>query len=532
MIDQVTRRRFMNTLMALGALGIAPAGGGAWAANKGDGALTLADPKPFDFAALVDYARQAASKPYAPPELSVPDITEQIGYSEHGKISFPPERALFREGEGIYPATFFHLGRFFQRPVRIHAVQDGMASEVTYRSDYFDMPADSIARKVPDNAGFAGFRLHEAKTRDDWKTQDWIAFLGASYFRTIGDEGQYGLSARGIAIDTAIDGAEEFPNFTAFYIEPARSDEDPTHIYAMLDGPSLTGAYHFTVWRKEGVVMDVDKRLFFRKSIERLGIAPLTSMFWYAEYDIANADDWRPEVHDSDGLALWTGHGERIWRPLNNPPRTTVSSFADATPKGFGLLQRDRDFRNYLDGVRYERRPSLWVEPHSDWGRGTVQLVEIPTNDEIHDNIVAFWVPEKPVEAGDERQFGYRLFWQGVPPAQPEALSRCFATRMGRGGRPGTERPDGVRKFVIDFGGGPVRDLEADAPVEVSIEASRGELSYIFTEKVPGLPQWRAQFDLTPSGDAPIELRAFLHLNGEPLSETWLYQYHPDAGFL
>ncbi len=228
--------------------------------------------------------------------------------------------------------------------------------------------------------------------------------------------------------------------------------------YCLLDGPSLSGAYRFVMTRGKGVVMDIEKRLFIRKDIERFGVAPLTSMFWYSETIKPTAVDWRPEVHDSDGLAIWTGAGERIWRPLNNPPRTIASSFGDTDPKGFGLLQRDRAFDNYMDGVFYERRPSLWIEPKGSWGKGAVQLIEIPTDDEIHDNIVAAWIPERPVRAGQEFSFAYRAHWQADEP-NPTPLGRCVATRLGNGGQPGQPRPRGVRKFMLEFKGGPLADI-------------------------------------------------------------------------
>lgn len=525
MIDEPTRRSVLKTLTALG-LFAAQAGAARDAVAKTE-KLSLEPAGEFSFEALTERARELANSAYSPPAPPSPEITKKIDYEAHGKIQFPSENALFRTGDAVYPATFFHLGTYFQIPVEIYALRNGQASRLVYRPDYFDMPDDSIARELPDDAGFAGFRLHEAKSEENWKTHDWIAFLGASYFRAIGDEGQYGLSARGVAIDTAIDSPEEFPRFTEFYIEPATSPSKPVSVYALLNGPSLAGAYHFELHRTEGVEVDVDARLFFRNAVHRLGIAPLTSMYWYSEYNTSDADDWRPEVHDSDGLALWTGRGERIWRPLNNPPHTIVSSFMDYNPRGFGLMQRDRRFDHYLDGVRYDRRPSLWVAPHSDWGKGAVQLVEIPTNDEIHDNIVAFWVPEGPVEAGNEYRFGYRLLWYGEEPYVPDRLARCTATRMGRGGEPGTDRPEGVRKFIVEFAGSPLSYLTADDPVKVSVEASRGELSYIFCEPVPGTNRWRAQFDLTPDGETPIELRAYLHVAGDPVTETWLYQYHP-----
>jgi glucans biosynthesis protein len=280
--------------------------------------------------------------------------------------------------------------------------------------------------------------------------------------------------------------------------------------------------------RAKAVVIDVEKALFLRQDVARLGIAPLTSMYWYSEKAKPSAIDWRPEIHDSDGLAMWTGTGERIWRPLNNPPRIIVSAFADENPKGFGLLQRDRAFDHYLDGVYYDRRPSLWVEPQGSWGRGSVQLVEIPTDDEIHDNIVAMWVPAEPARAGQAIELRYRTVWSAEEPF-PTPLARVVATRFGNGGQAGTVRPQGVRKFMVEFRGEPLTRLAAGEIPQPILWASRGTFSNVVAEAVPNdVPgHWRAHFDLTASGPEPVEMRCFLRNRETVLSETWLYQYHP-----
>jgi glucans biosynthesis protein len=521
---RINRREWIQGASALaGASLLFP--GGAFAAAP---ALNLGPAAAFSLDALVERARKAAARPYAPPLRPAPEIVKKINYDVHGKIRFKPERALDADGPSAYPATFFHLGEFFQSSVRMHQVSDGKARELLYSPDYFEMPADSIARKLPKNSGFAGFRFQEWRKRADWKTQDWLAFLGASYFRAIGALNQYGLSARGIAVNTTAPGAaEEFPDFTEFYIEGAATENDPVIVYALLDGPSVTGAYRFACKRTTGVVMDVEAAVFMRKTVAQLGIAPLTSMFWFSEYDRGFRIDWRPEVHDSDGLALWTGGGERIFRPLNNPTRTVTSSFFDKSPKGFGLLQRDRVFDHYLDGVNYDRRPTLWVEPLSDFGEGRVQLVEIPTNDEIHDNVVAFWVPATPPTAGTAYRLRYRLHWLADEPYPDSSLARVVATRIGRGGKPGQPRPKGVTKFVVEFAGKALDALPKDAKPAAKITASRGEVSYVFVEPIPNVKRWRAQFDVTATGTEPVELRMYLAAADLTLSETWLYQLEP-----
>lgn len=493
--------------------------------------LELGEAEAFSFEGLVEQAQALAEQDYEPRAVPAPEVVQAIDYDAHGRLRFIPNRAPHAEGPGAFPITFFHLGQFFPRPVQMYLLQDGEAREVRYRTEDFEMPEDSPARDLPEDAGFAGFRFQEENGRPDWRTQDWLAFLGASYFRAIGQLGQYGLSARGIAVDVAASTPEEFPDFVSFWIESPPQSTEPAVVYALLDGPSVTGAFRFLCWRKDHVEMEVAARLFLRQDIERLGIAPLTSMFWYSEYGKRYREDWRPEVHDSDGLQLWTGGGERIWRPLNNPRQVRASAFADMSPRGFGLMQRDRHREHYLDGVRYQDRPSLWVEPLGDWGSGSVQLIEIPTDDEIHDNIVAFWVPEEPARAGQTLSFDYRLYWAAEEPYPARALARCVATRMGRGGKAGLERPEGVTKFVIEFAAGRLPDLPLDAEPQVAIEASRGEISYVFAERIPGTERWRAHFDLgLPVDDVePVELRLYLRLEEEPLTETWLYQFLPEG---
>lgn len=488
-------------------------------------ALRFGPARRFSFGELIERARTLAAAPYEPPPAPAPELVRRIDYEAHGRIDYRRELALWRRGPGTYPVTFFHLGRWFPHPVRIYEVRGDQAREVEYRTDYFDIPADHVAWGLPPTAGFAGFRLHEARQRADWRTQDWVAFLGASYFRAIGALGQYGLSARGVAINTASPQPEEFPLFREYYLAPAETAQSPTMVYALLDGPSITGAYRFALFRGRGVVMDVDKHLFLRREVDRLGIAPLTSMFWFGEYGRGRALDWRPEVHDSDGLALWTGEGERIWRPLSNPRQAVTSGFLDRNPRGFGLMQRDRAFGHYLDGVFYDRRPSLWIEPKGSWGEGQVQLVELPTDDEIHDNIVAYWMPAAQPKRGAAFEFSYRMHWLAGHPYPPEALARVYSTRTGRGGEAGKERPPGVRKFVVEFVGGELENLPAGAEPQAVVSASNGRLSLVRTEPVPTTRRWRASFDLALAAGEVSDIRLFLRLADRPLTETWLFQY-------
>ena len=479
--------------------------------------------QPFSFDLLVDMARDLAAKPHQAADIPDADVLEEIDYDSHNQIRFRAKDALWSDQAPRSPVQMFFPGRYFKQPVRIHAVEDGMAREVPFALDLFDIPEDSPAHRLTHTRGFAGFRVMDSETQ-----RDWMAFLGASYWRTSGYTGQFGLSARGLAIDTAIpDGPEEFPLFTQFWLEPG--DNGDLTAYALLDSPRATGAYRIASTRDQGAVQDVTARVFLRDSVERLGIAPLTSMFWFGKLNRQTAPDWRPEVHDSDGLEIVTGSGEQIWRPLNNPPHTMVNSFMSPSLKGFGLMQRERDFTQYQDdGVFYERRASAWVAPGEDWGNGAVVLTELRTDDEIHDNIVAFWQPAEPAAAGSEHAFSYRLSWLEDSPL-PVTTGRFTATRMGAGGVPGQPRPRHVVKVVCDFR---PQDLDAGAKPGLNVTASRGTLSNMAVYPIVGTQDWRAMFDLgfaqiAADDNSPIDLRAFVELDGKAVTETLLLQLFP-----
>lgn len=480
--------------------------------------------QPFSFQALVDRARDLAPGPYQPAPVPGGDALAEIDYDLSQRIRYRADATLWQDRAPAPPLRLFHPGRHARRPVRIHLVEGGEARELAFDPALFDYGDSDIGERLPEGVGFAGFRAMHRERRGDW-----LAFQGASYFRAAGPMNQYGLSARGIAVDTATPGREEeFPRFTDLWLEPGTDGGPLLTVYALLDGPSLAGAYRFDCHGTTAVRMDVRAELFPRRDIAGLGIAPLTSMFWYGETH--GGPDWRPEVHDSDGLALWTGAGERLWRPLINPPRVQTSQFQDHNPRGFGLLQRDRAFSHYQDdGVFYHRRPSAWVAPRGDWGEGAVELVEIPTDDEIYDNIVCYWRPGEPIPAGGHRRYDYALHWVAGHPEPATTAGRVRATRSGRAGRPGqpeTYHPDGV-KYVVDFEDGPVADLEQRFDVEMVVTASRGEVRRPYALKVVDTPYWRGAFDLIVEGTEPVELRAFLRLDGQALTETWVYQHWP-----
>jgi glucans biosynthesis protein len=506
--------------LGAGLLAFAGGGGRAWSGTTG---LSFGPARPFSFDRLRARARALAAAPYAEPPRPAATVVQDVDFDAIQKIKFRADRALWADGPGALPVRFFHLDRFNGQPVAVHAVDGDAARTVLYEKDDFSYGDPALAARLPDDLGFSGFRVMDGRGSDI----DWVAFQGASYFRSCGPRGQYGTSARGIAIDTALPRPEEFPRFSQFWLEETADASDKVTVFALLEGPSVTGAYRIEATRGRAVVMTVRAEVFARTNIARLGLAPLTSMFWYGENNRRSAIDWRPEVHDCDGLAMWTGKGEHIWRPLIDPPSVLTNSFVDTDPKGFGLLQRDHSFDDYQDdGAFYDRRPSVWVEPIGRWGEGAVQLVEIPTDDEIHDNIVAYWTPKAPVKAGDTFAIDYRLYWQDDEP-HPTDLARVVATRIGRGGVPGQPVPPNRWKFVIDFAGGPLATMAPRYDVKPVLTLSQGEVHTPYVVKVVGTDRWRAFFDVALQDRAAIDMRCYLRLGDRTLSETWLYQFYP-----
>lgn len=521
----MNRRDFLQSAAALSAFGFPALGAAA-----GLSAAASETARPFDFAWLKGHAQALSAQAYVSHAGELPKSLKDITWDDYQRLQFKPEHSLWRDGSSPFQARLFHLGLYFQTPVHIYEVADGQAREVRYNPKSFAYDGKAKLGKLPADLGYAGFRIQVPPKFE----LDVTAFLGASYFRAVGEEKQYGLSARGLAIDTGLPRAEEFPQFTAFWLQRPAAGDERLKVYALLDSPSTTGAYLFHITPGKSLVMEVDAALYPRKPIERLGIAPLTSMYQVGENDRRMDWDWRPEIHDTDGLAMHTGAGEWLWRPLMNPAGLRFNSYFDHNPRGFGLLQRDRNFDHYQDdGVFYEKRPSLWVEPKGDWGKGAVQLVEIPTVDETFDNIVAFWNPAEPAQPGKEMLLSYKLHWGGVPPALPP-LATAQATRTGLGGVIGSKRSRFSWRFAVDFTGGELAALDPKAKVEPVITVSRGSVEITSARPVAaqdGLQSprtYRAMFDLVPDDSLePINVRMYLKSGEKVLSETWLYQYTP-----
>lgn len=483
------------------------------------------------FDAIETRARALAEKDYKPLEPNIPDELAQMNYEQYRSIHFRPQASLWR-GDSLFEIQLFHPGFLFKEPVTLHIASAGADSSLKFKSDFFSYvgQAAPLANKAPENIGFAGFRVHYPLNTNEYK-DEFLVFQGASYFRLIGPGQAYGLSARGLAIDTAEPSGEEFPLFREFWLVKPQPAATQLVIYALLDSPSISGAYRFEITPGAPTEMLVEARLFARTDIKKLGIAPLTSMFHHGENSVRHVDDFRPEVHDSDGLLMAASNGEWVWRPLSNHYSLHVSSLTDENPRGFGLLQRDRDFNHYLDmEAKYELRPSLWVAPQGDWGKGRVELVEIPTDSEANDNIGAYWVPEQPLKAGETRRYSYRLrsFDQHL---SEQGGAKVLRTRIGWGAIPGQSNPPphSKRQFIVDFHGGELENLSADVPLEAELQKNSGTVTDLMVMRLPDQKTWRVSFKLEPDGKNLVDMRLFIKLRDQRLTEVWSYVWYPDA---
>ena len=481
----------------------------------------------FGFEDVAKRAAALAAQSYKPPRTELPKAIKDLSYDQYRDIRFKPARSLWRSANLPFEVQLFHPGLYYDHPVRIYELVGGTAREVRFDPELFDYGKNQIDPATLRNIGFAGFRVHMALNTPKYKDEV-LVFQGASYFRALGKDQRYGLSARGVAIDTALASGEEFPRFTEFWIERPDARAKEITIYALLDSQSVAGAYRFVVRPGDETVTLVKERLFLRKNVAKLGIAPLTSMFFFGENTPRPpARDYRPEVHDSDILLIHSGTGEWITRPLVNPKRLLVTSFAMTNPLGFGLMQRDRLFDNYQDlEARYELRPSAFVEPRGNWGKGRVELVQIPTPDETNDNIVAFWVPDDIPAPGAPLDFEYRIRWQKNADTKPP-LAWIAQTRRGHGYT--RQNDPATIGFVVDFEGPALKDIPPENVESVVTVDGNGQIveNHAYRNEVTG--GFRLRLRLKPVDDKkPVEIRAFLRAGDTTVTPTWSYIVPPE----
>ncbi len=508
---KMTRRTALAMAAAFAAAGRA-------GADPLPGGIGLGDPSPFDPEFVIRRARDLAAKSYRAPGR-VPEPWLDLTYDQYRAIWFDTRNALWRETDRPTRVEFFAPGLYFPSPVEVHVVDEAgeSAAPVNFVLEAFDKTDQFPDLPVTDAVGYSGLRFHGEIERPG-TFQEYAVFQGASYFRAIGRGQTYGLSARGLALNTVGDRQEEFPEFRAFWIEAPAPGSDRTVMHALLDSPSVAGAYRFTIAPGDATIMDVEAVLFPRTELSHVGIAAETSMFLFDETNRNRFDDFRPAIHDSDGLMIHNGMGERLWRPLANPKTLQVSSFVDEDPQGFGLMQRTRSLGAFADlEAHYHERPSLWVTPGEGWGKGSVTLVEIPSEKEIYDNIVAYWRPREPLAAGSEHRFTYRLDWCNEPPVSRDKV-RVINTRIGAN----FEKDGKIAAIDFEPHGLMPEDLST---VTIHASANRGKVRGGILQHNPETGGTRLGFSFFPPERRSMELRAQLLVDGKTISEVWLYRW-------
>ena len=471
---------------------------------------------PFTYDTLLADAKRRAATTYAPQHNRLPAGIDKLSPEQYRSIRFNPDAGIWRAEKLPFRIELLRAGYNLQTAVTVSTVENGMAQDVVATPAMFEMESTLPAQLGKVSLPLSGFRVR-SRINSSKIWDEFLVFQGASYFRAVAKNLLYGLSARGLAINTAEPSGEEFPTFTHFWIERPGAHATAIVIYALLESESATGAYRFTVQPGTETLTDVDLTLFARAELRVVGIAPLTSMFLFDETNRGRLDDYRPEVHDSDGLQIVANSGEQIFRPLANPTKLQLSTFTTQQPRGFGLVQRSRQQIDFQDfDAQYERRPSAWVEPQDDWGAGAVELVEIPSGRETNDNIVTFWRTAQPLVAGHPAHFAYRIIWSGEP-AQAKSLGKTIATRSGAS-------LDGKRRvFLLDFVGAG----EKVDGLRLDLSSSAGRISNATVMANNSLHGLRASFELDPRDAELIELRLRIMRGDRPVTETWLYRWTP-----
>ena len=502
-----------DALKSLAAMAVVPAA--AWAQEPG---LRLGDQGvPFDAMTVVRRARALAAQSYTP-RPQIPESWRNLTYDEYRNIWFDNRNALWQETDAPQRVDVFPPGLYFPQAVAINVVEKGAARPLAFDMNVFDTTDQFPELEINNALGYSGLRLR-AELEKSSIFQEYAVFQGASYFRGIGTGETYGLSARGLALKTGDPLGEEFPDFTEFWLERPDADSDTVIMHALLDSPSCTGGYRFEITHGTVLEMKVSATLFARTDLTHVGIAPLTSMFLFDDTMRQRFSDFRPAVHDSDGLLIHNGAGEVIWRPLSNPTSLQISAFSDRNPRGFGLCQRKRQFSDFNDlEALYHNRPAVWITPGEDWGNGSVTLVEIPADLEIYDNIVSYWRPSAPIKAGSEHAMSYTMHWGADPVAAPADVPvKVLNTAIGG-------RPEGGQIVAIDFA--PSERVPNDlSEIEIILRASTGSVTPGIVQRNPETGGPRLAFTFQPEEASLAEFRAQLRVHGEPLSEIWLYRW-------
>lgn len=482
----------------------------------------------FDFNDVSERAEALAQRSYSAPQSDLPASLANLDFAGYQQIQYKPAQSHWRSDNLRFDLGFFHEGMHYDTPVNIHSVDGEEVQELAFSPGNFTYGDLDVDPSGFQDLGFAGFKINYGDSTDT--KQESMVFLGASYFRVAGANQRYGLSARGLAIDTGLNSGEEFPRFSDFWVVKPQPEERYLIVYALLDAPSATGAYRFILRPGEETAVDVKSRIFLRRQVTKLGIAPLTSMYLYGSAQPAKTPNFRPAIHDSEGLLLATGDNRWLWRPLANPARLRVNTFDAGNLRGMGLMQRNHQFDHYQDiDNRYELRPSAWVEPANSWGEGQVELIQIPTPDETNDNIVAFWRPTQELPTNQALDFNYRINWtRNEARYHTPELGWVAQTRRSRGEVVKdnlVRESDDSTLYVIDFVGPPMKSLGGDANLQADI--SVGENGQVVRSEVvrnPAMGGYRLKLSVRANdASQPVEMRAFLKNGEQRLTETWNY---------
>ncbi|OCG33401.1 glucan biosynthesis protein G [Gilliamella sp. Choc4-2] len=484
----------------------------------------------FSYDDVVKKAEKLSKQAYEQPSKNIPSQLASLQFADYQKILFNHQKAYWKDQNTRFKLEFYHEGMYFDTPIKINEVVNNQVNEIKYDPSYFDLSQINLGNLDTKNLGFAGFKVHYPINSSNKTDDEIFTALGGSYFRAVGKNQIYGLSARGLALDTGEMSGEEFPRFKEFWIEKPEPNQKHLIIYALLDSHSVTGAYKITLVPSVDTTVTVEAKVFFRNAVKKLGIAPLTSMFLYGPNQPSPLLNYRPAMHDSNGLSILASNKEWIWRPLNNPKRLSFSSYSLENPKAFGLIQRDNGFSDYQDlDDHYEKRPSVWTEILGDWQKGRVELVEIPTPDETNDNIVAFWVPEKQYNAGNMLNIKYRLHYTlNEQQRYPDNVARAVSTRLSLGDIKQANlirKLDGSNAYVIDFAG---PQLSEDKPVKIISSINNGTIVSSQSQYNPIIKGWRVivRFNVEDSKKATdIRIQLASEKTNEVLSETWSGQY-------
>ncbi|WP_026606114.1 glucan biosynthesis protein [Methylocapsa acidiphila] len=481
--------------------------------------FALSQPTPFDPAAVTEEARRLAKQPFKAPAADVPDPFRNLSYEQYVAIRHRPEAAIWVSDNLGFAVELLHRGFIFSTPMDINLVAEGASRRVVYDAALFDFGKLSQPINVGD-IGFSGFRILAPQGGENFL--ELAAFQGASFFRALARGQNLGAMARALSIKTADPRGEEFPAFRSVWIERPTLAANALVIHALIDSESVTGAFRFTIHPVEATIIDVECTLFARVAVDNFGVATISATHLTGAIDDRRrADDLRPTVSEVLGVQMLTGKGEWLWRPVSNRDTLQISTFVDENPRGFGLLQRDRNFDHYQDDDQHwEARPSVWIEPLGDWSVGGVQLIEIPSDSEANDNIIVYWKPRQPLVAGGETSFAYRQFWCWSPPERP-SLAAVAQSRVGRGSS--AKR----RRFLVEFTGDNLAAAQGMDGFKPSLSVAPGAIVSMRTFASPDKTSYRVLFELDFGGEPSSELRLALETAAGPVSETWIYRWTP-----